>query len=107
MTKAIAQTYTVAKDFRKEIAYFVLAACAGMMLVYGLNLYKVVTQTIALRSVQSEEVAVESSLSDLNAKYLDLSSQITPDALRQYGFNQGQVAEYITRNSSLNSFALR
>lgn len=107
MTKAIAQTYTVAKDFRAEIAYVVLAACVGLMLVYGFNLYKVVNQTIALRQIQSKEVALQSSLADLNAKYLDLSSEITPDTLRQYGFSQGQISEYITRDSSANSVAIR
>lgn len=107
MTKAIAQTYTVAKDFRAEIAYVVLAASVGLALVYGFNLYRVVTETIALRTVQSQEVALQSSLSDLNAKYLDLSSRITPDTLRQYGFSQGQVAEYINRSSSENSVAMR
>jgi len=107
MTKAIALTYTAAKDFRAEIAYVALAACVGMALVYGFNLYKVIDQTIALRTVQSQEVALQSSLSGLNTQYLDLSSKITPDSLRQYGFSQGQVAEYITRDSSENSVALR
>lgn len=107
MTKAIATTYTVAKDFRAEIAYVVVAACAGLALIYGFNLYKVITQTIALRQVESQEVALQSSLSDLNAQYLDLSSKITPDMLGQYGFSEGQVAEYISKNSSLNSVAIR
>ncbi len=107
MTKAIAQTYTVAKDFRAEIAYVVLAACVAMALVYGFNLYKVINQTIALRQIQSQEVALQSSLSTLNAQYLSLSSGITADTLHHYGFTQGQVSEYITRSSSENSVALR
>lgn len=107
MTRAIAQTYTIAKDYRAQIAYIVLAACAGMILVYGFNLYNVINQTIALRQVQSQEVAIQSSVASLNAQYLDLSSTITPDTLRQYGFTQGQVTEYISRNSSANSVAIR
>ena len=107
MTRAIAQTYTVAKDYRAEIAYVVLAACAAMILVYGFNLYKVINQTIALRQIQSKEVAIQSSLASLNAQYLDLSSTITPDTLRQHGFTQGQVSEYISRNSSADSVAIR
>ena len=107
MTRAIAQTYTIAKDYRAQIAYVVLAACAGLMLVYGFNLYNVINRTIALRQVESKEVAIQSSLAALNAQYLELSSTITPDTLHTYGFTQGQVSEYISRNSSADSVAIR
>jgi len=43
----------------------------------------------------------------LDSEYLELSSKVTPDNLKAYGFSQGQVSAYISRTSSLGSVALR
>lgn len=106
-TKALTHTYTVAKDHRLHITYAVFAACAALAIFYAVNLYTVISRTVALGQIQKQEATAAAAVASLNATYFQLSSAITPDTLRHYGMSQGHVSEFISRTASLGSVALR
>jgi len=106
MTKALAQTYNAAYEHRLNITYAVLAACAVVTCIYAMNVYRVVSRTVALQQAETRITAVTASVDNLDAQYLELSSSVTPDSLKQYGLSEGQVSAYISRSASLGSVAL-
>lgn len=104
MTKAIAQTYTAAHEYaheyRLQISYALLAGVALMAVMYGLNLYGVVTRTVAIERASKDAVALSSSVQSLDAKYLELSQSVAaPSALKSHGLSRGEVSQYISRSS--------
>lgn len=99
MTRAIAHTYTTAREYRLEITYALLATCAALVIAYGINVYSLISHTIALQKIQAQVLTSNNSLKDLDSKYITLSSTITPDTLKQYGFAPAQVSEFITRSA--------
>ena len=107
MTKAIAQTYETANGYRLQIVYAILAVCAVLTVAYAINVYKVVSKTVALQKVQAETATLTSDTEKLDSQYLDLSRTITPDNLKKYGLEEGQVSAYISRTASLGSVAVR
>ena len=105
MTKAIAQTYAVtteyAHEYRLQITYALMAACALMALVYGMNLYGVISRTVALENVNKQIAAVSGKVQTLDAQDLSLSQTVaSQEALKAHGLSQGQVSQYISRSSS-------
>ncbi|MDB5239155.1 MAG: hypothetical protein JWO00_490 [Candidatus Parcubacteria bacterium] len=104
MTKAIAQTYTYAHQYRALIALTFIGACVLAAVFYTVNVYSVVSHTIALQSIQKQTSALASSVGSLDARYLDLSSAVTPDSLSAYGLTQGSVSVYIPRTASTATF---
>jgi hypothetical protein len=65
---------------------------------------------VALESIQKQSAALSASVSDLDSKYLELGSAVTPDSLATYGLVQGKVSAYIPRTAptaSLNTLAAR
>ena len=107
MTKAIAQTYGTAREYRLQIMYAVLAVCALLVIAYAVNVYSVISHTVALQKVQAETSALTSDTEKLDSQYLGLSRTVTPDNLRKYGLQEGQVSAYISRTASLGSVAVR
>ncbi len=105
MTKAIAQTYTIAHMYRRTITSALLAACIVSALFYAANLYRVISHTVALQNIASETKALNASVQELDAQYLGISKNITPDAIRSYGYNQAPVKAFISR-ASLGKVAL-
>lgn len=83
----------------------ILSACLLTAFVYAFNIYSVISHTVALEHVKSQVTAVTSSVSSLDAKYLELSSALTPDTLSDYGLSQGKVSAYIQRVPSTASAA--
>ena len=106
MTKAITQTYTIAHEYRRQITTALLATCMVFALVYAMNLYRVISHTIALQQVNLQANALDASIQHLDAQYIGISSKITPDNIHSYGFNKGQVSAFISRTASLGSVAL-
>ena len=109
MTKAIAQTYTYANQYRALIALAFIGAALLAAVSYTVNVYSVISHTVALQGIQKQETVLASAVSDLDARYLDLGSAVTPDSLAEYGLTQGTVSAYIPRQSvtaSLGSGAL-
>src|ERR1035437_3535838 len=106
MTKTLINTYNLASEYRKHFIYALIFGCLVMAGIYVFNVYKVIANTIVIQKVQAQSVAIESTVQDLDSKYLDLSSQITPDTLSQHGFTAGKVSAYIPRNASLGRVAI-
>lgn len=100
MTKAIAQTYEVVHGYRMRITATLLAVSIFMALLYVINVYTVISHTVAVQKVNSEIAVIENTIENLDSKYLALSSKITPDNLNVYGLSQGKVTEYIAKTSS-------
>ena len=106
MTKAISHTYNFAFEYRMHISYALICSCMLMVLLYAMNVYAVVSHTVSLQRLESQSATLGTTVESLDAKYLELSSAITPDALHAYGLAQGQVSEFIQRTPSLGSVAM-
>ena len=106
MTQAIAHTYTLVHDYRRQITLALCATCAVLALVYAVNLYRVISYTISLQHMHAEQVALDASIQALDTQYLAISSKITPDTLSAYGFGQATVHSFISRTASLGRVAL-
>ena len=107
MTKAIAFTYNVTQTYQSYIIKAVLISCGFLLTLYALNVYAVISHTVAVESLEKQSAALSTSVDSLDAKYLELSSKATPDALADYGYIQGQVSAFISRTTSLGSLATR
>lgn len=106
MTKAIAQTYNVVHSHRIGLTYGLMAGCLLAILMYGLNIYSLVSRSIAIQHVKSEISTVSTAVSVLDSQYLTLSSRVTPEAMKLGGWSQGHVTEYIDKSASLGRVAL-
>jgi cell division protein FtsB len=107
MTKAIAQTYNTANQYTALVTRAFLVVCAFLIALYGFNIYKVVRNTVAMEQIQKQTVEMSAKIDALNSQYLTLSSQITPDNLKEYGLSETKVSVYVSRSASLGSVALR
>ena len=105
MAKAIAQTYSVAHDYRAHITATILGLCAFMAILYATNIYKTVFATIALGNTEKQVASLSSTVGALDAQYLGLSVSASPTNLKSYGLSQGKVSAYISSPASLGSIA--
>ena len=103
MTKAIAQTYTFAHQYRALISLSFIGACLLAIGFYTMNVYSVISHTVSLQTIQKQTVVLERTVNSLNAQYLELGSAVTPDSLSAYGLAQGTVSAYIPRTASTAS----
>ena len=106
MTKAIARTYTTFHTYRRQINLALLATCAMIALVYALNLYRVISDTIALQQVTVQVSALDLAVDKLDSRYIAISHTITPDVVTARGFGQGKVSAFISRTTSLGRLAV-
>ena len=106
MTKAIAHTYTVAHEYRTQITSALFATCMLLVVLYAVNVYVVISRTISLQHTEAQIAALGSDVASLDAQYLTLSGDITPDALKAHGFSQGQASFYTPRTNSIGRVAL-
>lgn len=83
----------------------ILGACAISALFYAVNLYSLISHTVAMQQIEGRAVLLASALSSLDAEYLKLTSAITPDALAEHGLVPGKVSLYVTRPASTASLA--
>jgi len=93
-------------EYRTYVTYAILAGCFLGVLVYGFNIYSIVTHTVALREIEEQTATLANSVQILDTRYLEISGKITPDTLRAHGFSQGVVSEYISRAASLGRVAI-
>ncbi len=107
MTKVIAQTYSITREYQIFLTYAVIGFCLISALVYGMNLYSVIAHTVALQKVEKQIIGIESSIQTLDAEYISLSSGITKEMAESYGLRETEVSAYINRTVSLGSVALR
>lgn len=99
MTKVIAEAYNQINENRLKVSYTLIAVCLTLVCLYAVNVYRVIAETVALQNIETETAGVSAELNTLDAQYLELSSQITPDSLASYGMVSGKVSLYIPRNS--------
>jgi hypothetical protein len=115
MTKAIAQTYNVFNENVRVITYAFLIGSMLLAFVYSINLFAVISNTVAYQKSQAKMVELGSSVDELDTLYLSISGNINPDNLEEYGMTKGEVSEYITKapllkiglNDQSNHVALR
>ena len=103
MKRVLVQTAENVHAYRMNITLALLAASVLCAAFYAMNLYSLVSRTVALRHVESQLTTVSGDISDLDSKYLTLTSAITPDTLAAHGFAAGKVAVYITRTETTAS----
>lgn len=99
MTKALAQTYTIAHTYRRSITSALLMACILCALFYAVNLYRVISHTIALQQISRETKTLNTSVQSLDAQYLGIAKTITTDTIRARGYDQVPVSAFISRTS--------
>lgn len=100
MTKAIAQTHNLAYEYGMRISLALMIVSIALALFYVINIYVIISRTVAMQKVDSEIKSTENVVKSLDAKYLELSNKIAPDNLGAYDMSQGKVSEYISRGSS-------
>ncbi|MDQ2932962.1 MAG: hypothetical protein M3Q80_01095 [bacterium] len=107
MTKAITFTYSYAQENCKQITTALMAFCLVLTLGYAINIYTVVSHTVALKQVSTEIVSANTSVQKMDVEYAALSRKITPETIAAHGFDSGKAKIFITRTSSLGqvSFA--
>ena len=101
MTKAIAHTYTIAQENSRQIMTALFGLCLVLVLGYAINIYRIVSHTVAFKQVQVQTASVETAVQNLDAEYATLSKQITPDVFMANGFYSGKVKIFIPRTTSL------
>jgi hypothetical protein len=92
-------------DNRLKMAQGLIVICTILGIFYAINLYSIISNTVALQHIGKETRALTSEVEALDTQYLKLSSKITPDALKTYGLGTGEVSFFIPRTSSLGSVA--
>lgn len=97
MTKAITTTYTLIHEYRARITTALLVGCALCIAAYAANVYAVISHTVKLGRIESQINSISAAVNDLDARYLDLSSAITPDTIASYGLHAPKVTAYIPR----------
>lgn len=103
MKRVLVNTAENVHAHRMNITIAVLFASTICAAFYAMNLYSLVSRTVALRQVERDVTAVSSAISDLDGTYLNLTSTITPDTLAAHGFSAGKVAAYINRSQATAS----
>ncbi|MCX6715679.1 MAG: hypothetical protein NT077_01525 [Candidatus Taylorbacteria bacterium] len=97
MKRVIVSTAGHIHDHRAKLSLVILSACVLVAVFYAVNLYTLVSHTIAIKQIESRAASLSGSLSALDAEYLKLTSTITPDILAEHGLVAGEVSLYITR----------
>jgi len=105
MTRAAAQTITVTMQYRKEIIRAFLAVCAFLVILYAVNVYSALSDSVALQNAELQIAELSKTVEDLDAQYLTLSSTLTPDKFQEYGLSQGKVSAFITKSASIGRAA--
>ncbi|MEK7609518.1 MAG: hypothetical protein AAB470_00155 [Patescibacteria group bacterium] len=101
MRKTITRTYNIAHEYQRQITLTVIAFCVVLALGYAVNLYYVISKTVALQRINAETTTLSAEIQGLDAKYLSISGTITPDIFRKYDLNKGQVSAFISRTTLL------
>ncbi|MES2216389.1 MAG: hypothetical protein V4481_03765 [Patescibacteria group bacterium] len=104
VTKVIANAVSQS-EFRMRAAQVLIATCAITGIFYAINLYSIISSTVALQHIGTESRALTSQIETLDGQYLKLSSTITPDTLATYGLQKGEVSFFISRSASLGRVA--
>ena len=95
MTKVIVQTYNFANEYRARLSLALLISAAALMVFYTIQVYVVVSRTVAVEKLDNQIASMSSSLNKLDATYLGMSRSITPDMMADYGLTAGVVTAYI------------
>jgi hypothetical protein len=103
MKQAIATTAENVHAHRAAITVALLIGCAICALFYAVNLYSLISRTVAIRQAEGSAASLSSAISALDATYLKLTSAITPDTVSAHGLSVGQVSAYIKRSQSTAS----
>ncbi len=98
--KAAVRGFSAAEN-RLKMAQGLIAICAILGLFYAVNLYSIISHTVALQHINASSRALTTEVEALDTQYLALSSKITPDTLKAYGLEKGEVSFFIPRSSSL------
>ncbi|HEX7724613.1 MAG TPA: hypothetical protein VF438_02670 [Candidatus Paceibacterota bacterium] len=103
MKRVLVNTAENVHAYRMNITLAILFASAICAAFYAMNLYSLVSRTVAIRQVERQLTSVSSAISDLDSQYLILTSNITPDTLASHGFTAGKIAAYIKRSQATAS----
>ena len=106
MTKVLIYSYSALKENLVKITGVFLIGCLFFILIYVVNVYRVITQTVALQKIQNQTAELSTDLERLDSQYLTLSADLTPDNLAAYDMKVGHVSQYISRSASLGRVAV-
>lgn len=103
MKRTIVNTAEHIHDHMIKLNAVILGACLIAAVFYAVNLYSLISHTVAIQRTESRTILLDSALGELDSEYLKLSGAITPDVLAEYGLVPGHVSLYITRPASTAS----
>lgn len=106
MTKIIAQTYKYTYEYKAYINYALLILSMAMVMFYILNIYKVISTSVAVGQAETHLSQLENEVQSLDSKYIELSNRITPELVHSKGMIEGTVTSYISRTTSLGVVSL-
>ncbi len=106
MTKALTLTYSAAQEYRTQIMYALVVTSVMLIGMYAFNVYRLISNTVALQQINSQTASLSSSVDQLDSAYLAASSVITPDHVAKYGMTQGSVTAYIPKSQSVSQVAM-
>jgi hypothetical protein len=66
-------------------------------LCYGYFIQATVRNAVSLDQTEAKVSAMNSTLGELESKYLSLSGRITPELAHKMGFKETEVSKFITR----------
>jgi hypothetical protein len=91
---------------RLHLAHILMTVASVLVLMYGISLYSIISNTVALQQTNRQSAALTTEIEALDTLYLTLSNKITPDTLASYGLEKGEVSFFIPRTQSLGRVAL-
>lgn len=101
MTHTLVHTYSTIHAHRRHITLALLAACMVMAMIYVVDLYRVVSHSVALQHIGTQTASIDAAINKLDAEYITLSRSISPDMVKAQGLGQAPVSAFISRTASL------
>ncbi|OHA23865.1 MAG: hypothetical protein A3B11_01130 [Candidatus Taylorbacteria bacterium RIFCSPLOWO2_01_FULL_44_26] len=99
MARTFAISYNFIHQYRARLIGIFLVGSMILVCLYGLSVYMVIARTVAFQQTQARVSQINTVVANLDARYIAVSSAITPDVLGTYGLREGAPA-FIHRYSS-------
>jgi hypothetical protein len=106
VTQVAVQTYANLRSYRATVTLLLMALCLALVGIYAVNVVTLISHTVALQKTETAVSALTLSTNDLDGKYLEAMSGITPELASRYGLRPAEVSEYISNSASLGRVAL-
>lgn len=105
-TQTLAHTYNAATEYRPHAVRFFLGLSVLLAGWYIASVYGMVSNTMAVRSVDARIAVLANQIKDLDSSYLSISGSITSARIKAHGLHEGDVTAFIPRVTSLGQVSM-